>query len=97
MQINGLQQFGSIQSVGAAPRVRPESAPSIGPTSTQSTDQLDLSAEAQALGETAPEIIQFGGVRWEKVDAIRQSIAAGKYESPEKMSAALDKLLDAFA
>ncbi len=97
MQINGLQQFGSVQSVGALQRTGPAASQSAAPVGAQSADQLDLSAEAQAIGQESATVLQFGGIRWERVDAIRQSIAAGNYESPEKLSAALDKVLDAFA
>ena len=97
MQINGLQQFSSVQSVGALQRTGSAAGQSTPPIGVQSADQLDLSAEAQALGQEPGKVLQFGGIRWERVDAIRQSIAAGNYESPEKMSAALDKVLDAFA
>lgn len=53
-------------------------------------DQLEISAEAQALQST-------GGVRSEKVAEVRQQIAAGRYETAEKLDAALERLLDEIA
>jgi hypothetical protein len=36
-------------------------------------------------------------VRWELVARVRQEIAAGTYETPEKLEAALERLLDRLA
>jgi anti-sigma28 factor (negative regulator of flagellin synthesis) len=63
-------------------------------------DQLDLSAEAQQISQlqaTSGTEAVSGGIRTEKVAAIRQAISEGTYETPEKISAALDQLLDTFA
>lgn len=35
-------------------------------------------------------------VRWELVKQIRREIAAGRYETPEKLDCALDRLLEEF-
>lgn len=100
MQINGLQSTQSVQSLAGTQRSRSSqptepvaSAPGI------ATDQLDLSAEAQALSnvQSAGASEASTGIRQERVDAIRQAIANGTYESPEKLSGALDRLLDSFA
>ena len=53
-------------------------------------DQIDFSPEAEALlsGETSSDI------RADKVASIRQQIAAGNYDTDEKLSLAFDRLLD---
>jgi negative regulator of flagellin synthesis FlgM len=92
MQIQGLQSSQAIQSLNATQRGKALPATDAASSgSATSIDQLDLSAEAQSLSHSASII------RQDKVDAIRQAIANGSYESPEKLSAALDKLLDTFA
>lgn len=53
-------------------------------------DQLEISAEAQALQSS-------GGIRAEKVAEVRQQIAAGRYETAEKIDAAVERLLDEIA
>ena len=59
----------------------------------------DLSAEAQALSnaQATGASEASSGIRQDRVDSIRQAIANGTYESPEKLSGALDRLLDSFA
>ena len=93
MQISG--NF-SVSGVDAARTAGRSNAPT--PTATASTspiatpiDQLDLSPEAlsssgsQASGEV---------FRSDKVASLREAIAQGNYDTDEKLSEALDKLLD---
>ncbi len=100
MQIQGLQASQTIQSLSSTARTKPtQPTEASAPTSSIGADQLDLSAEAQALSDiqaTAPTEAS-AGIRQDKVDSIRQAIANGTYESPEKLSSALDRLLDSFA
>ena len=53
-------------------------------------DQLDISLEAQALQTQ-------GNVRADRVATIRAEIANGKYETPEKINSAVERMLDEFA
>lgn len=101
MQIQGLQPTGAIQSTqrtgqpsGSQGAQQASPAPRTGPT-----DSIQLSAEAQQLSESQAtgEVRDSSGIRTEKVAALRQAIADGSYDTPERMSAALDKLLDTFA
>ncbi len=100
MQIHGLQSASAAHSIQRTPATKPTS-PVQGVQASQSpfTDQLDLSAEAQQLGQSQSvgSAQSTDGIRTEKVAALRQAIANGSYETPEKLSAALDKLLDTFA
>ena len=55
-------------------------------------DELQISeaarmAEVQESGDMAP-------IRQNRVDAIRAQIASGTYETPQKLDAALERLLD---
>lgn len=52
-------------------------------------DHLEISAEAQAM--------QSGGIRSERVAEVREQIAAGRYETAEKLDAAVERLLDEIA
>lgn len=100
MQIHGLQQSGAAQAMGR-PQNNRATGPVESPASANSlrSDELELSAEAQQLSSvqssSAPE--GTAGIRTEKIAALRQAIAEGSYETPKKMSAALDKMLDTFA
>lgn len=107
MQIQGLQSTHATQSVQRAGQPsRPDAAQAnAAAASTRPTDSLQLSAEAQQLSEAqatvqtqaSSEARDANGIRTEKVSALRQAIADGSYDTPERMSAALDSLLDTFA
>jgi hypothetical protein len=53
-------------------------------------DEIQISPEARLL----EEISRAGEVQQSRVDEIRRMIAAGVYETPERLSVALDRLLD---
>ena len=42
------------------------------------------------------ELSRTSGVRQERIEQIRQEIADGSYDTPEKLDAALDKFLDKY-
>jgi negative regulator of flagellin synthesis FlgM len=52
-------------------------------------DELQISEAAQRLAD-AQEVRE---IRWDKVRQIREQIAAGTYETPEKLEIALRRLL----
>ncbi len=50
--------------------------------------------EISPLGQMLDGISRLPEIRHEKVEEIRQQIAAGSYESPAKLELALDRLMD---
>lgn len=66
------------------PSVRPADAPSRVPR-----DELEISA----VGRMLEELQQTGLVRAERLAKIKAAIDAGEYETPQKLEAALTKLL----
>ena len=50
--------------------------------------------EISPLGQMLDGISRLPEIRYEKVEAIRQQIAAGTYETPAKLELALDRLMD---
>ena len=63
----------------------------------QAADQLDISPAAQEaarLAEAAEARAADGPIRTDVVARIKAEIADGSYETPEKLDAALIKLLD---
>jgi negative regulator of flagellin synthesis FlgM len=50
--------------------------------------------EISPLGQMLDGISRLPEIRHEKVEAIRQEIASGIYETPAKLEVALDRLLD---
>jgi negative regulator of flagellin synthesis FlgM len=50
--------------------------------------------EISPLGQMLDGISRLPEIRHERVEEIRQQIASGIYETPEKLELALDRLLD---
>ncbi len=62
------------------------------PAPTRAADRLELSGLSPLLQKAKVE-----DVRTDKVADVRQQIASGTYETPEKVDAAIDRLLDELA
>jgi anti-sigma28 factor (negative regulator of flagellin synthesis) len=60
------------------------------PAAAQAPDQVDISAAADAAASAA----ETGGIRADLVARVRSEIAAGVYDTPEKLAIAIDSLLD---
>jgi negative regulator of flagellin synthesis FlgM len=59
-------------------------------SAARGADQVNISPAAEAAVRAA----ESGEVRHELVSQIRDQIAAGTYETPEKLDIALERLLD---
>jgi negative regulator of flagellin synthesis FlgM len=92
-----MQIFGptNVQNARAIAESLKASAaqPTINSVQVDTVDQLDISREAQYLMQVhgTPEI------RAERVAEIRSQIETGRYESTDKLHAAVDRLLDELA
>jgi negative regulator of flagellin synthesis FlgM len=53
-------------------------------------DRVEISQAAEA----AVKASETGGVRQELVNSIRSQIAAGTYDTPDKMNAAMERMFD---
>lgn len=65
------------------------SAPSVSRQAT-AVDELQLSDNALAAADAR----ELPGIRQERIANIRQQIAAGTYETPEKLEVSVARLLD---
>ena len=100
MQIYGPYRVSTAHPTPAAQRTLPQKpAESAAATSSTPVDQLDLSSTISGVNRMQPasEIAGGGEIRIDRVAEIRRQIASGDYETPEKLDAALDKMLDQFA
>lgn len=100
MQIHSLQSTSVAQAVNRAQSAHAPGQAAQVSRPQAAIDELELSSEAQQISQTqalGPTDRLSEGIRTEKVAALREAIANGTYESPEKLSAALDRLLDTFA
>jgi negative regulator of flagellin synthesis FlgM len=95
MQVPGPSNIGSFRVDGPhgvnAPHAplrntsaKPASTPAV------SGDRVDISPAAEA----AVQATESNGVRTDLVNRIRSEIAAGTYETPDKLDTALNRLLD---
>jgi negative regulator of flagellin synthesis FlgM len=89
MQIQGTAYLHGPQSMNGPHRAYNSQPPARG-ASAQPVDQLDISAQADLVSR----VRDVPDIRHDRVAAIKAAIANGTYETPEKMDAALDRLLD---
>ncbi len=83
----GLNALKGVEAAKAAQGIAPDAA-TVQQGVTEVHDSVTLSVDAVRAAESAGEI------RFDRVNAIRAAIADGSYETPEKLDAALDRLLE---
>lgn len=90
MQITGTSYIHGTHSVNGPHSAR--GSQNIGAANTPAaiSDQLDISA----AGQLADKLSAIPDIRQDKVNAIRAALANGTYETEERLSGALDRLLD---
>jgi len=88
MQVYGATQLHGAQAINAPHAARTSSVQGTG--SSAISDQLDISPAGQLLDQMS----QIPDIRQDRVSQIRASIAQGTYETDDKLSTALNHLLD---
>lgn len=96
MQIYGPFRVSTTQPTSPAQRAQPQPPAETSPKPTNQVDQLDLSSGINRLDATS-QVAGSGEIRVDRVAEIRRQIADGSYETPEKLDAALDRILDQLA
>jgi negative regulator of flagellin synthesis FlgM len=91
MQIYGPSGVHGAQSI-AAPHSRRVDAPQT-TGGVQPQDEVQISPAAQAAGYV-DQVNSLPDIRQDRVAALRAAIADGSYETPDKLDAALNGLLD---
>jgi negative regulator of flagellin synthesis FlgM len=89
MQIYGPSQLHGPQAIGAPHSAR-ASQPAVRPESVGIHDEVQISDAARLV----EQVQELPDIRQDRVDAVRRQIAAGTYETSEKLNVALDRLLD---
>ncbi|TWT82967.1 Anti-sigma-28 factor, FlgM [Planctomycetes bacterium CA13] len=98
MQIYGPFRLSTAQNAGGVQRSQAQSPQQLTPKKTAApVDQLDLSSAASGINRLEGAVAGGGEIRIDKVADIRRQIADGSYDTPEKLDAALDRMLDQFA
>lgn len=80
---NGLSPVMPTRSSSGADAIRPTNL-------EVPRDEIQISPEAKLL----EEISRTTDIQHNRIDEIRRMIASGVYETPERLSVALDRLLD---
>ena len=90
MQIYGPSQVHGAQSI-SGPHTNLRSN-AVGSTSSSAAgaDELQLSA----AGQLASQLNDVPDIRQDRVNALRAAIQSGTYETSDRLSGALDRLLD---
>lgn len=88
MQIYGPAQLHGPQAI-SSPHVRTGGAEPVGSTASPQ-DELQIS-DAGRLVDLANQVPD---IRQDRVNSIRAQLAAGTYETPDKLDVALNRFLD---
>ncbi len=99
MQIYGPYRVSTAQATSGPQRTQAQKPAETAPKTAAPTDQLDLSSSATSINRIGGGSPVAGGgeIRIDRVADIRRQISDGNYETPEKLDAALDRLLDQLA
>lgn len=87
---NPINRIQALKAFGAAKPAGPIDQPAQ--TTTRSADRVELSGLDGIMAK-----LKTNDVRHEKVAQVRQQIAEGTYETPEKIDAAIEKMIDDLA
>ena len=97
MQINGPANIHGSQPIRGPQKIdgaaAADSAAEVNEAALHEADQLDISPEADMVSRVA----ELPDVRADRIEAIRQQIADGTYDTDEKLDIALGRMFDEFA
>ncbi len=99
MQIYGPFRMSASQAASGPQRPQTPSAESTAAKKRSGgpVDQLDLTHSASSVNRLEGAIAGSGEIRIDRVADLRRQIASGNYDTPEKMDAALQRMLDQIA
>ena len=89
MQVHGPTHLHGPQAIGAPHAARPAQPPSDVNTPAVG-DEVQISDAAKLI----EKMQQIPDIRQDRVASIRAQIAQGAYETPERLDAAVSRLLD---
>jgi negative regulator of flagellin synthesis FlgM len=86
--------FGPAHLHGAQPIGPPHAAKVNRPAATPSSGPIQDEVQISDAGRLLDQVHDLPAIRQDRVSQIRQQIAEGTYETPEKLQIALERLLD---
>ena len=93
MHIYGPTHLHGPQTIGA-PHTNRTSKPEAANPAAPISDELQISPAAQEAAHLVEQVGQIPDIRQDRVNEIRAQIAAGTYETDEKIQIAVERLLD---
>ena len=92
MEVRGL---GSVSQAAQVGRTAPAAgaAPAAAPGFVAPKDEIEISTAARMLDAAS----RTTGVREQRLEQIKAAIASGTYETPEKLSLAVERMLSGLA
>lgn len=94
MNISGTQFVHGAHVLSGPHSAKPQQAANTHQTAaTQAKDEVTLSSAAQQAARSSETAASNGEIRFDLVNNIRSQIVDGTYETPEKLDAALEKML----
>jgi len=91
MEITNLSHIQSVQNVQGLKRVPTEQS-NTGSTTTALKDSVSFSEESLRLSDLARVNTESPRIRFDLVNRIKSEIAAGTYDTPDKMDIALERM-----
>lgn len=95
MDINGINHISAARNVSASQNIDVTRKSAQTAASRPIRDEIEISTTAERLTsvDSARDTGAGSEIRYDLVNRIREEIAAGTYDTPERMDIALDRLL----
>ncbi len=98
MDINGINNINNINSTRGVQSARFENMAKPAqaePANGQIEDELEISTTARRLSATSEttRAAESGEIRYDLVNRLREEIANGTYDTPQRFDAAMERLL----
>ena len=94
--VNGLFQALQADQLARTSKPRPQRAESGGEQPSTGTVDLADAVELSELGSLLSRLSDDPGIRLHRITRIRAELESGTYETPSKIGAAVDRLLEEF-
>ncbi len=100
MEINKLSNVSGVSRVNAVQQTKTDEGNAEISQKSEAAPKQDV-VDVSTVSASAPQDVTFSGmhvngIRMDLVNRVRAQIAAGTYETPEKLDIALQKMLGSF-
>ena len=98
MDINGINNISNVSNTRGIQNVKLENTAKSAPAQVENNqieDEIEISTTARRLSATSEtsRAAESGEVRYDLVNRLREEIANGTYDTPQRFDAAMERLL----